>query len=644
LHDRAQVLAALGRESQALECFDRALARRPGDARALSARARVLEAMGRHAEALAAYNAAVAAGPQDGETRWHRDLASRRIALPAILERALEAWDAGRTEDAVQCCRSFLADEPEHRDALLLLAALRQEQQALGEALELVQRALAADSQCYEALVQQASLLLALRQPEEALAACERALVLRPQGASALHARAKALQALSRHREALASLERALVLRPTSAELLNSRGDALRALERDREALESYRQALALRPDYAEALENRAAASGGLQRHDALCIRAHALEALERPEEALALYEQVLASRPEHAEARHNVANVLCQLGRIDEAVAAFERVLALRPADAEAHFNSSFAYLLAGDYQRGWQEYEWRWEALRTKLPAAAAGKPLWLGEQDLAGRTLLIHAEQGFGDAIQMARYVPLLAARGAQVVIGCPPPLAALLATVPGVASVFSSKDTPVPFDYHIPIMSLPRAFHTSLASIPSQVPYVHAARPAADAWRARLAAHGSERKVGLVWAGNPKHRRDHTRSLAAELLAPLVGVASCAFFSLQKDHAGASLAKLDPRGERVVDYTAELETFADTAALISALDLVITVDTAVAHLAGALGKPVWLLLPFAPDARWMRERPDSPWYPSARLFRQRERGDWQSVIRTLASALA
>jgi hypothetical protein len=335
---------------------------------------------------------------------------------------------------------------------------------------------------------------------------------------------------------------------------------------------------------------------------------------------------------------------VLCQLGRLQEAIAAFERVLALRPADGEAHFNSSFAYLLAGDYERGFREYEWRWEALRSKLPAAAAGKPLWLGEQDIAGRTLVVFAEQGFGDAIQMARYVPLLAARGAEVAIGCAPPLAALLASVPGVRTVFSSQETTLPFDYHVPIMSLPRAFHTTLASIPSQVPYLHAATPAADAWRARLAPHRASRKVGLVWAGNPKHRRDRIRSLSAELLAPLLDIAGCTFFSLQKDEAGASLAALDPRGERVLDYTTELATLADTAALISALDLIITVDTAVAHLAGALGRPVWVLLPEAPDWRWLRGRTDSPWYPSARLFRQSERGDWSGVVQKVASALA
>ena len=347
--------------------------------------------------------------------------------------------------------------------------------------------------------------------------------------------------------------------------------------------------------------------------------------------------------RPQHAEALNNVGNLLCQLGRLDEAIATFERVLAVRPDDAEARFNSSFAYLLAGDYERGWREYEWRWEALRAKLPSEASAKPLWLGEQDVAGRTVIVYAEQGYGDAIQMARYVPLLAARGAEVVIGCAPALEALLRTVPGVRAVFSSKEPPLAFDYHVPIMSLPRAFGTTMASIPSQVPYLHAAEPAVDAWRARLAALGNRRKVGLVWAGNPKHRRDRARSIPIERFAPLLAATQCSFLSLQKEAAGASLAALDPRGERVLDYTSELGAFADTAALICALDLVISADTAIAHLAGALGKPVWILLPFGPDWRWMRERSDSPWYPSARLFRQPASGDWSAVIQAVAAAL-
>lgn len=653
LYDRGAVLAAMGRNAEALQCHDRALALRPGDARLLHARGRVLDAMGRHDEALEGYNAALEAGPDDAEARWHRDVAARRLALPEGLQLALEAWGRGNADEAARLSRKFLEDKPGHLDGLLVLAAIRDEQGAIGEALELVTRALAGHPQCHEAWVHQASLLLALRRPEEALAAAERALQVRPQAGSALHLRGKALYVMERYPEALASFERALALRPHFAEALNSRGDTLRALDRDREALESYRQALALRPDDAAALHKRADASEAMLRDagpqarpasaEALCIRAHALDALDRPEEALATYQRALALRPEHAEALSNLGNVLCRLGRIDEAIAAFERVQSLRPADAEAHFNSSFAYLAAGDYERGWKEYEWRWEALRTRLPSEATGKPLWLGQDDIAGRTVIVYSEQGFGDAIQMARYVPLLAARGAEVAIGCAPVLEQLLRSVAGVRAVFSSKEPPLAFDYHIPIMSLPRAFNTTLASIPSQVPYLHAAQPAVEAWRTRLPSAGGQRRIGLVWAGNPKHRRDRARSLPIELLLPLLAEPGCSFVSLQKGDAAAWLAKLDPRGERVFDYAPELESFADTAALISALDLVISVDTAVAHLAGALGKPVWILLPFAPDSRWMRDRSDSPWYPSARLFRQPAPGDWESVVARVAREL-
>jgi len=648
LDNRGKVLAAMGRDAEALECYERALVMRPDDARLLDARGRVLDAMGRHGEALASYNAALEAGPHDAETRWHRDLTARRLALPKEAQRALAAWAEGRADEAERHCRAFLQSEPDHVDALLLLAALRHEQEDLGDALGLVSRALEISARCHEALMHHASLLLALRRPEEALASCELALEDRPQASGALHLRGRALHALERYGEALASFERALAIRPQFAEALNARGDTLRALGRDWEALESFRQALALRPDDPRALHGRGVAADRMLRDassaDALCVRGHALEALGQYEVALASYREALAIRPQHAEALNNVGNALCQLGRIDEAIAAYERVQSFRPGDGEAHFNSSFAFLLKGDYERGWQEYEWRWEALRTKLPQQATEKPLWLGQDEIAGKTLVVYAEQGFGDAIQMARYVPLLAARGAQVAIACHPALEALLRTVDGVRSVFTSNEPPLAFDYHIPIMSLPRAFGTTLASIPSQVPYLHAAKPAVAAWRRRLDPLGERRRIGLVWAGNPKHRRDRVRSLPVELLAPLLALPGCAFLSLQKGEAAASLARLDARGDSITDYTAELETFADTAALIEALDLVITVDTAVAHLAGALGKPVWIVLPSAPDWRWMRDREDSPWYPSARLFRQPERSDWSGVVRAVAAALA
>ena len=661
LYNRGKVLFALKREEEGLQSYDRGLALRPGNGLLLDARGRVLEAMGRHDEALGSYNAALRAVPGNAEARWHRDLAERRLALPTEVHQALAAWKEGRPEEAERLCREALAADAAQIDALLLLAAISHEREALDEALDLVRRALAARADCHEALVHQATLLLALRRPDEALATSEQALAGRPQSSSALHVRGRALYALKRHVEALESFDRALAVQPHFAEALNSRGNALQALERGREALESYRQALAVRPDYAEALGNRDAAgrrlaldggdgvdggltlsSGRAESAEAYCTRAHALDSLDRLDEALESYERALALRPRHVEALNNYGNLLCKLGRIQDALAAYERVLELRPGDAEAHLNMAFARLLTGDYARGWQEYEWRWEALRAKPPAEVAEKPLWLG-QDVGGKTVLVYPEQGFGDFIQMIRYVPLLAARGARVALACPPSMRELAGSLEGAHELFIAGEQPVPFDYHVPVMSLPRAFGTVLEEIPARMPYLRSAPNEADAWRARMAGMKGRLKVGLVWAGNPKHPRDRARSMPVSLLEGLIAVPGCAFFSLQQGEAGKPLAALDPRGEIVVDAGADLRNFADTAALIDALDLVIAVDTSVAHLAGALGKPVWILLPYAPDWRWMRDREDSLWYPSARLFRQPSPGAWSAVMDAVIAQL-
>ncbi len=555
----------------------------------------------------------------------------------------------------------LLQAEPNHLDALLLLATLRHEQAAHQEALDLLARALACHPGCYEALLHQGLLQHALQQPEKALASYDQALAIRPDSADALHQRGRALQALDQPVEALASYDRALSLRPRFAEAHNSRGDALRALDRHNEALASYQQALAVRPDYAQARYNRGVALDALNRHadavaiygevvagppdsaDAHCIRGNSLHALERYEEAVASFDRALAIQPQHVEALNNRGNAQRALGQLEDALASYDRALSFLPGDAEAHWNASLACLALGDYERGWAEYEWRWQNRSLKLPRRAIDRPLWLGQDDIAGKAILVHPEQGIGDTIQMVRYVPLVAARGARVIVACHAALHALFRTVEGVSSAMVTESAPPPFDYHIPIMSLPRAFGTVLATLPSGVPYLHAPEPAAEAWRKRLARYGARPKVGLVWAGNPKHARDRARSIAVERLAPLVASSECAFFSLQKGAAAAEVTAFDPSGKRVADHTSELETFADTAALIAALDLVISVDTAVAHLAGAQGKPVWILLPLAPDWRWMLGREDSPWYPTARLFRQPAAGDWDSVLRRVAREL-
>jgi hypothetical protein len=329
-------------------------------------------------------------------------------------------------------------------------------------------------------------------------------------------------------------------------------------------------------------------------------------------------------------------------MGRYEEAMPCLERAIGLRPDLAIIHWNRAIALLLEGRLTEGWAEAEWRFAytpALRRDFP-----QPAWDGRSDLAGRTILLHAEQGLGDAIQFCRYAPMVAARGGgdRVVLECQPELAALLTTAPGVAQVVRRGDPLPPFELHCPLLSLPHRFGTTLATIPAAVPYLTPDPDKVRAWQSRLAADGPGRKVGLAWAGSPGHANDRQRSCRLSDFAPLANVPGVTFYSLQLGPTGEQ-ATNPPPGLRLLDPTADLRNFADTAALVANLDLVISVDTAVVHLAGALAKPTWVLLPFNPDWRWLRDREDSPWYPTMRLFRQSERGNWKSTIERVASEL-
>ncbi|MBM4220713.1 MAG: tetratricopeptide repeat protein, partial [Gammaproteobacteria bacterium] len=340
----------------------------------------------------------------------------------------------------------------------------------------------------------------------------------------------------------------------------------------------------------------------------------------------------------------NNLGNALQAAGRLDEALRSHDRALALKPDFPDARWNKAFALLLQGDFAAGWPLFESRWE-LPGNRPAAISDRPLWLGDAPLAGRTLLVHHEQGLGDTLQMLRYVPLLAAQGARVVVQVPATLAALAATVAGVASVVTAGEPLPDHDLHCPCMSLPLACRTTLATIPASVPYLAVPDAPGALWRARLdEARSAQRTglhVGIAWSGSSAHRNDRQRSLALRELLPLLELPA-EFHSLQKEYRPGEGEQLGTQG-RVHDWSARLDTLADTAALIAGLDLVISVDTSVAHLAGALGKPVWLLLPAAPDYRWLLERSDSPWYPTMRLFRQQHAGNWAPVIDALTGTL-
>jgi hypothetical protein len=424
-----------------------------------------------------------------------------------------------------------------------------------------------------------------------------------------------------RHGEAVAGYSRALALRPDYPEAHNNLGVALRGQGRPDEAVAHFRRALALRPGYPEAYNNLGIA----------------LAQQGQLDEAVVQFGHALASKPDYPEAHANLGGALVDQGRPDEAVAHFRRALALRPNYPEAHSNLATALLAQGDLAAGWEEYEWRWKTPHMIEAARDFAQPRWRGEA-AEGRTLLIHAEQGFGDTVQFCRYAPLAANCGLRVIVEVQEPLVRLLRCLPGVDLVVGRGEALPPFDLHCPMLSLPSALATTPPSIPSAASYLHADPAQVAAWRTRLAAMGRRGlRVGLAWAGNPALPTDRRRSLTPDRLAPLFELSGLQFFSLQKDGPAA------PEAFPLTDLMGEVEDFADTAALVANLDRVVSVDTAVAHLAAALGKPVWLLNRFDSCWRWQAGRRDSPWYPTMRLYRQPCPGNWASVLAEVARDL-
>jgi tetratricopeptide (TPR) repeat protein len=546
------------------------------------------------------------------------------LTIVQALDRAFSAQKAGQLIEAERLCRQITAAKPDFFDAVHLLAYVQSELGRKEAALTNYDRAIALRPGHAAALSNRGNTLQDLQRFDEALASYDRALSVQPDFAAALSNRGNALRALKRFEEALASYDRALAVRPDFADALSNRGATLYELKRFTEALASYDRALAVRPDAAETLSNRGAA----------------LYELKRFAEALASYDRALAVQPAYAEAHFNRGNALQELKRFDEALASYGRALAIRPDYAAAHANQALCRLLIGDFDRGWEGYEWRWqtEPLQSNKPTFA--QPLWLGREDISGKTILLHAEQGYGDAIQFCRYVPMVAARGARVILQVPERLSGLMSTLSGAPQVRAAGKIQAGFDVHAPLLSLPLAFGTKLETIPSATPYLFASSKAASDWAKRLGPKRRPR-IGLAWSGSPTHKNDHNRSINLGSLLPLFEI-DATLVSLQKDTRGEGEKAL--KGQMgLLDFCDELEDFSDTAALMSNLDLVISVDTSVAHLAGALGKPIWVLLPFVPDWRWLLDREDSPWYPTARLFRQDDKCDWDSVIGRVHSAL-
>jgi tetratricopeptide (TPR) repeat protein len=451
--------------------------------------------------------------------------------------------------------------------------------------------------------------------PTAAAALCHDILRNEPNDVNALHLAGLIAYQSGDAPRAVALIGAALRIHPEMPQAYNTLAAALLSLKDYAGALHNSERALVLRPAFTEAHNNRGVALSEMGRF------ADALEAFARAR----------AHNPDYILTHHNEGTALRQIHRHDAALENFARAIVLKPDYAESHWEAALTRLQMGDYTQGWRGYEWRWRTQSLGAAARVFPQPLWLGETPIANKTVLIHGEQGLGDTIQFCRYAKDLADMGARVVLEVQRPLAALLRGLEGTSDVIAQGDALPAFDLHCPLMSLPLAFGTTVETIPARDAYVRAPEDKVRAWRTKL-GEKTRPRIGLVWSGNPDHRDDRNRSIPLRDFAAMLPE-GLDYISLQTElRADDAAALADLAHIKRVDIT----DFGDTAALCALMDIVLTVDTSVAHLAGALGRPVWLLLSFTPDWRWLLEREDSPWYPSAKLYRQTLRGDWRSVF--------
>jgi tetratricopeptide (TPR) repeat protein len=538
---------------------------------------------------------------------------SRKMEHASALQRS------GETAKAQAALEEVLKAQPKHFDAVFMLGLISAQTRNLPRAAELFGAAADIRPDSAPAHCNRGVALAELRQFDAALASYDRAIAVKTDYAAAHVNRGNVLKELGQLAAALSSFDRAIEIQPEFAEAFVNRGAVLRDLERLDEALASYDRAIAIRPNSAEAYSNRGIVLKKLGRFDA----------------ALTSYDQAIAIRADHAEAYLNRGLLFAELGRVDLALPNYDRAIAIKADFAEAHFNRSQALLLAGDYENGWPGYEWR----RREGSGAKGGAhrqlplPQWLGKEPLAGKTILLYSEQGLGDTLQFCRYAKLVADLGARVILEVQRPLVGLLAQLEGVSQTVAAGDTPPEADYCCPLLSLPLAFNTRLDSIPRAPRYLSVSAALVNRWQERL-GEKTQPRVGLMWSGNAAYQADRNRSIRLADLIPQLP-AEFQYVSLQKEVREIDRPSLQSN-RAILNFAEEQQDFSDAAALCECMDLVLSVDTSVAHLSAALGKETWIMLPFSADWRWLLARDDSPWYPSVKLFRQRRVGDWSGVF--------
>jgi tetratricopeptide (TPR) repeat protein len=607
------VLYQTGRVEEAIRCLRQALQLNPGFAEVHNNLSNILTAQGRLDEAIAGFREAIRLKPAYAEA--HNNLGA---ALQQL----------GRFAEADACFREALRLRPDYAEARANLASLPLpyaggQSSEVAKASELSQAGGALDQA--EHWNNQGIAQHNQGRWDDAAACFLEAIRQRPTFAQAHSNLGVVLLKQGKLREALASCEQAVRLDPAFADGHNNVGVARQRLGDVEAAAAAYERAIRLRPDYAEAHNNLG------------CM----YERLERFEEAAASFHEALHLRPDYADAQKNLGVLAKAQGRLDEAAEIYRAVLRRHPRHAETHAALGMLHLLRGDFRLGGPEYEWRLRCESFRPPQIAELRtPAWEGAS-LEGRTIFLCPEQGQGDTLQFIRYAALIKARGATVVAGCAPELHELLSTCAGIDYLVKELPPPIPCDCHAMLLSLPRLLGTTLQTIPSQVPYLAASPEKREFWRREFAGKG-RMKIGIAWQGNPQNGINRQRSVWLEQFEPLAQVPGVTLFSLQK---GPAADPLPPVAARLglIDLAPRLVTWADTAAAICELDLTVSIDTAVAHLAGAVAAPVWVPLHHVPDWRWLMDREDCPWYPTMRLYRQSRPGEWESVFASIVRDL-
>jgi tetratricopeptide (TPR) repeat protein len=532
-------------------------------------------------------------------------------------------YQLGNYDSAIKYFKEVLRFNPANADAYYNMGISFKQKGQIDEAITCYQKAIELNPDIADVYNNMGLAFQEKGELDEAITFYQKALQINPSYAYAYYNLGNTLKEKGKLDEAITCYKTAIQLNPSIPDAYNSTGVAFQEKGQLDEAITFYQKALQLNADYSDAYYNLG----------------NAFKDKEQPDGAIACYRRALQINPHHIDAYNNLGIVFQDKGQLEDAITCSQKALQLNPHDADAHWNMSLALLSSGNLKEGWKEYEWRSKV--KDFCQRTFPQPLWDGT-DIAGRTILIYAEQGLGDTIQFIRYVPFVAQRGAKVIFECQKDLKSLAQNVEGVQRVIAYGEQLPEFDVQCPLLSLPLVFDTTLESIPAKIPYIGVGSVLIQEWRERINHDNSKFKIGLVWAGGQRDKRERCRSFSLDAFLPFVQLGDVTFYSLQKGEA-AKQTKNPPEGMKIIDYTGEIHDFSDTTAFIANLDLVISVDTAVAHLAGALGRPVWTLLPFSPDWRWLLNREGSLWYPTMRLFRQPSSGDWESVINCVKKEL-